>query len=73
MRSGGSALGPDPLEHGIDVAKLAEKLARRSKRSIKEALMDQTVLAGVGAVVRGLRWMATKDSRAHAARPRSNA
>ena len=42
------SLGPDPLDDGIDLARLEQKLARRKKRSIKEALMDQTVLAGVG-------------------------
>ena len=40
-------LGPDPLADGIDVKKLTERLSR-TKRSIKETLMDQTVLAGVG-------------------------
>lgn len=43
-----TALGPDPLDDGIDLARLEEKLARRKKRSIKEVLMDQKVLAGVG-------------------------
>lgn len=43
-----TSLGPDPLVDGIDVARLAKKFARRKKQSIKEALMDQTVLAGVG-------------------------
>jgi formamidopyrimidine-DNA glycosylase len=41
------ALGPDPLADGIDAGALGERLAR-TKRSIKETLMDQTVLAGVG-------------------------
>lgn len=59
-----SALGPDPLEHGIDVAKLAEKLTRRGKRSIKEALMDQTVLAGVGNIqATEALWKAQIDPR----------
>jgi formamidopyrimidine-DNA glycosylase len=40
-------LGPDPLVDGIDAKRLAEKLAR-TKRSIKETLLDQTLLAGVG-------------------------
>jgi formamidopyrimidine-DNA glycosylase len=59
-----SALGPDPLEHGIDVAKLAEKLGRRGKRTIKEALMDQTVLAGVGNIqATEALWKARIDPR----------
>jgi formamidopyrimidine-DNA glycosylase len=41
------ALGPDPLVDGIDVVQLHKKLLRR-KKSIKETLLDQTVLAGVG-------------------------
>jgi formamidopyrimidine-DNA glycosylase len=62
-----SALGPDPLEDGIDVDGLAAKLARRGKRSIKEALMDQTVLAGVGNIqaTEGL-WKAKIDPRSKA-------
>lgn len=42
------ALGPDPLDEGIDLGRLEEKLGRRKSRSIKEVLMDQKVLAGVG-------------------------
>jgi formamidopyrimidine-DNA glycosylase len=42
-----AALGPDALTDGIDVDVLATRLSR-IKRSIKEALLDQTVLAGVG-------------------------
>jgi formamidopyrimidine-DNA glycosylase len=41
------ALGPDPLDDGIDVVQLHNKLSKRRK-SIKETLLDQTVLAGVG-------------------------
>jgi len=40
------ALGPDPLA-GIDAARLHAALAR-TKRSLKEALMDQRTLAGLG-------------------------
>jgi formamidopyrimidine-DNA glycosylase len=40
------ALGPDPLE-GIDVDRL-HALLSRTKRSMKEALMDQRTLAGLG-------------------------
>jgi formamidopyrimidine-DNA glycosylase len=42
-----SALGPDALVDGVDAARLQSKLARRRK-SIKETLLDQTILAGVG-------------------------
>ena len=42
-----AALGPDPLEHGIDVPALAAALARRSI-PIKVALMDQALLPGIG-------------------------
>jgi formamidopyrimidine-DNA glycosylase len=41
------ALGPDPLVDGIDIVQLHNKLLRRRK-TIKETLLDQTVLAGVG-------------------------
>jgi formamidopyrimidine-DNA glycosylase len=41
-----TALGPDPLQ-GIDVDRLHAVLAR-TKRSMKEALMDQRTLAGLG-------------------------
>jgi formamidopyrimidine-DNA glycosylase len=40
-------LGPDPLVDGIDPRALYERV-HRSARSIKEVLLDQTVLAGVG-------------------------
>jgi formamidopyrimidine-DNA glycosylase len=42
-----AALGPDPLTDGIDVPALAKRLARL-KGPIKVALLDQTLLAGVG-------------------------
>lgn len=41
------ALGPDALVDGVDARRLHAQLQRR-KRSIKETLLDQTVLAGVG-------------------------
>ena len=44
--SGWKALGPDPLD-GINVARLHRVLSS-TKRSLKEALMDQRVLAGLG-------------------------
>lgn len=40
-------LGPDPLVDGVDAARLHERLAR-SQRSVKVALMDQALLAGLG-------------------------
>jgi formamidopyrimidine-DNA glycosylase len=42
-----AALGPDPLEAGIEVKRLAEGLAR-SRLPIKVRIMDQTLLPGVG-------------------------
>jgi formamidopyrimidine-DNA glycosylase len=42
-----AALGPDPLRDGVDAAKLAARLDR-VRLPIKVALLDQTVLAGVG-------------------------
>jgi formamidopyrimidine-DNA glycosylase len=42
-----AALGPDPLEQGIDVARLHEALAR-SKLPVKVRILDQTLLPGVG-------------------------
>lgn len=40
-------LGPDALLDGVDENRLAEGLKRR-RRSVKEALLDQQLLAGVG-------------------------
>lgn len=45
--TGWSALGPDPLNDEIDPQALHARIAK-SKRTIKEVLMDQTVIAGVG-------------------------
>jgi formamidopyrimidine-DNA glycosylase len=45
-----AALGPDPLEHGIDVPRLAAALARR-KIAVKVAMLDQAVLPGVGNIL----------------------
>lgn len=42
-----AALGPDPLKDGIDVNGLAARLAR-TRRPIKLAIMDQTLLPSVG-------------------------
>jgi formamidopyrimidine-DNA glycosylase len=41
------ALGPDPLHDGIDVDDMLARLARRSG-AIKPALLDQSLIAGVG-------------------------
>lgn len=61
------ALGPDPLDDGVDLERLARKLTRRKRSSIKEALMDQTVLAGVGNIqaIEAL-WKAGIDPRSTA-------
>ncbi|BDG09460.1 bifunctional DNA-formamidopyrimidine glycosylase/DNA-(apurinic or apyrimidinic site) lyase [Anaeromyxobacter paludicola] len=42
-----SALGPDPLRDGVDPAALGAALSR-SRRPVKVALLDQSLLAGVG-------------------------
>jgi formamidopyrimidine-DNA glycosylase len=42
-----AALGPDPLERGIDRARLAGALAR-SRLPVKVRIMDQAILPGVG-------------------------
>jgi formamidopyrimidine-DNA glycosylase len=42
-----AALGPDPLAEGIDLRRLGERLAK-IRTPIKVALLDQTLLAGVG-------------------------
>jgi formamidopyrimidine-DNA glycosylase len=44
------ALGPDPLESGIDLARLAAGLARR-RVPVKVALLDQRLLPGVGNIL----------------------
>jgi formamidopyrimidine-DNA glycosylase len=41
------ALGPDPLDDGIDVDWLGERLAR-TRLPIKVAILDQTLLPGIG-------------------------
>jgi formamidopyrimidine-DNA glycosylase len=45
-----AGLGPDPLEDGIDVKRLGERLAR-STRPVKMVIMDQALLPGVGNIV----------------------
>lgn len=63
-----TSLGPDPLADGIDVERVVTRLAKRKKQSIKEALMDQSVLAGVGNIqaIEAL-WRAQIDPRSRAA------
>jgi formamidopyrimidine-DNA glycosylase len=58
-----TALGPDPLDDGIDIARFSESLAK-SRRAVKEIVMDQRVLAGVGNILatEGL-WIARIDPR----------
>jgi formamidopyrimidine-DNA glycosylase len=41
-------IGPEPLEVDFTVAQFAERFRRRAKSPIKAALLDQTVVAGVG-------------------------
>ncbi len=45
-----AALGPDPLEQGIDLARLAAGLAR-SRLPVKVRLLDQALLPGVGNIL----------------------
>lgn len=62
-----TALGPDPLEDGIDAKAVAASLARRRRRSIKEAVMDQAVLAGGGNIqATEALWEAKIDPRSPA-------
>lgn len=41
-------VGPEPLEADFTTKEFAERFTRRSKTSIKAALLDQSVVAGVG-------------------------
>jgi formamidopyrimidine-DNA glycosylase len=43
-------LGPDPLEQGVDTARLAALFARR-RGPLKVTLMDQAILPGVGNIL----------------------
>ena len=58
-----TGLGPDPFADGIDVGLFSDALAK-GRRSVKEIVMDQRVLAGVGNILatEGL-WMARIDPR----------
>ena len=62
-----AALGPDPLHDGVDAAKLHARLAR-VRLPIKVALLDQTILAGVGNIQAAEScWRARLDPRRAAA------
>lgn len=41
-------VGPEPLEDSFTVQQFRERFARRARTNIKAALLDQTVIAGVG-------------------------
>lgn len=41
-------VGPEPLEHDFTATEFMERFTRRAKSPIKAALLDQTVVAGVG-------------------------
>lgn len=41
-------IGPEPLDNEFTSAQFAERFKRRAKTSIKAALLDQSVVAGVG-------------------------
>jgi formamidopyrimidine-DNA glycosylase len=58
-----TALGPDPLADGIDLGRFSGALTK-TRRAVKETLMDQRVLAGVGNILatEGL-WIARIDPR----------
>ncbi len=43
-----SALGPEPLEKSFTFEKFKEVLKRRKKGKIKQVLMDQKIIAGIG-------------------------
>ena len=58
-----TSLGPDPLAGGLDVANLARAFAC-SRRAVKEILMDQSVLAGIGNILATeALWRARLDPR----------
>ena len=64
--AGWTELGPDPLATPIDPAWLRERLTG-SKRSIKEKLLDQSLLAGVGNIyATEALWKAKIDPRSAA-------
>jgi formamidopyrimidine-DNA glycosylase len=56
-------LGPDPMSDGLDAASLGAALGR-SRRPVKDALMDQKVLAGIGNILATeALWHARLDPR----------
>jgi formamidopyrimidine-DNA glycosylase len=59
-----TGLGPDVLEDGVDARALLAALQERKRRTVKEALLDQRVLAGVGNIhaIEAL-WRARIDPR----------
>jgi formamidopyrimidine-DNA glycosylase len=60
------ALGPDPLADGLDAAQLSAALGR-TRRSVKEALLDQTLIAGLGNIQAAeALWRARIDPRVRA-------
>lgn len=63
-----SELGPDPLSGGLDAVVLSSALGR-SRRPVKDALMDQSILAGIGNILatEGL-WHARLDPRSRSDR-----
>jgi formamidopyrimidine-DNA glycosylase len=63
-----AALGPDPVHHGLDAAGLAAGLGR-TRRPVKVALLDQSLLAGVGNIhASEACWRARLDPRRRADR-----
>jgi formamidopyrimidine-DNA glycosylase len=62
-----SSLGPDPLDDEIDLDAVLARLAKWKKRTIKDALMDQRLLAGVGNIhATEALWKAHIDPRTRA-------
>jgi formamidopyrimidine-DNA glycosylase len=62
-----SSLGPDPLDDEIDLDAVHARLAKWKKRAIKDALMDQRLLAGVGNIhATEAVWKARIDPRRRA-------
>ena len=58
-----TALGPDPLADGVDVRRLSQTFGK-SRRAVKELLMDQRVLAGIGNILATeALWIARVDPR----------
>jgi formamidopyrimidine-DNA glycosylase len=58
-----TALGPDPLADGIDLGRFSEALAK-GRRAVKEIVMDQRVLSGVGNILATeALWIAQIDPR----------